>query len=77
MLSGRGRRLSAVVPVFLVADSHNIVPLLCSTLYQRRVWGTVSLCTGTIATAIFGWLDPDRSEEGCTVSPKSIHIFPR
>ncbi|KAG2072975.1 hypothetical protein BDR04DRAFT_1073342 [Suillus decipiens] len=71
MLCGRGRRLSAVVPVFLVADSHNIVPLLCSTLYQRRVWGipqpVVGLCcssTGTIATAIFGWLDPDQSEEG-------------
>ncbi|KAG2358634.1 hypothetical protein BDR07DRAFT_1489232 [Suillus spraguei] len=51
MLSGRGRRLSAVVP--------------------RRVWGirqpVVGLCcssTGTIATAIFGWLDPDQSEEG-------------
>ncbi|KAG2355005.1 hypothetical protein BDR07DRAFT_1464761 [Suillus spraguei] len=71
MLSGRGRRLSAVVPVLLVADSHNIVPLICSTLYQRRVWGirqpVVGLCcssTGTIATAIFGWLDPDQSEEG-------------
>ncbi|KAG2363055.1 hypothetical protein BDR07DRAFT_1405521, partial [Suillus spraguei] len=71
MLSGRGRRLSAVVPVLLVADSHNIVPLMCSTLYQRRVWGirqpVVGLCcssTGTIATAIFGWLDPDQSEEG-------------
>ncbi|KAG2351954.1 hypothetical protein BDR07DRAFT_1499783 [Suillus spraguei] len=70
MLSGRGRRLSAVVPVLLVADSHNIVPLICSTLYQRRVWGirqpVVGLCcssTGTIATAIFGWLDPDQSEE--------------
>ncbi|KAG2366678.1 hypothetical protein BDR07DRAFT_442141 [Suillus spraguei] len=71
MLSGRGRRLSAVVPVLLVADSHNIVPLMCSTLYQRRVWGicqpVVGLCcssTGTIAMAIFGWLDPDQSEEG-------------
>ncbi|KAG2358622.1 hypothetical protein BDR07DRAFT_1611788 [Suillus spraguei] len=71
MLSGRGRRLSAVVPVLLVADSYNIVPLMCSTLYQRRVWGirqpVVGLCcssTGTIATAIFGWLDPDQSEEG-------------
>ncbi|KAG2358618.1 hypothetical protein BDR07DRAFT_1611785 [Suillus spraguei] len=71
MLSGRGRRLSAVVPVLLVADSYNIVPLICSTLYQRRVWGirqpVVGLCcssTGTIATAIFGWLDPDQLEEG-------------
>ncbi|KAG2072970.1 hypothetical protein BDR04DRAFT_1152855 [Suillus decipiens] len=71
MLSGRGRRLSAVLPVLLVADSHNIVPLICSTLYQRHVWGirqpVVGLCcssTGTIATTIFGWLDPDQSEEG-------------
>jgi len=38
-----------------------IVPLLCSTLYQRRVWGirepVVSLCcsdAGTTATAMFG-----------------------
>ncbi|KAG0703490.1 hypothetical protein DFH29DRAFT_998484 [Suillus ampliporus] len=39
MLSGRGRCLSAVVPVLLVADACNIVPLLCSALYQRHVWG--------------------------------------
>ncbi|KAG1860404.1 hypothetical protein F4604DRAFT_1957815 [Suillus subluteus] len=71
MLPGRGRRLSVVVPVLLVADSRNIVPLLCSALYQRHVWGirqpVVGLCcssTGTIATAIFGWLDSDQSEEG-------------
>ncbi|KAG1777322.1 hypothetical protein EV702DRAFT_969844 [Suillus placidus] len=72
MLPGRGRRLSAVVPVLLVADSRNIVPLLCSALYQRHVWGirqpVVGLCcssTGTTAMAIFGWLDSDQSEEGC------------
>ncbi|KAG2070359.1 hypothetical protein BDR04DRAFT_1118400 [Suillus decipiens] len=71
MLPGRGRRLSAVVPVLLVADSRNIVPLLCSTLYQRHVWRirqpVVGLCcssSGTIAKAIFGWLDSDQSEEG-------------
>ncbi|KAG1717685.1 hypothetical protein EDB19DRAFT_1179074 [Suillus lakei] len=71
ILPGRGRCLSAVVPVLLVADSHNIIPLLCSTLYQRRVWGihqpVVGLCcssTGTTATAIFGWLDSDQSQEG-------------
>ncbi|KAG1855963.1 hypothetical protein F4604DRAFT_1590554 [Suillus subluteus] len=71
MLPGRGRRLSAVVPVLLVADSRNIVPLLCSALYQRHVWEirqpVVGLCcssTGTIVTAIFGWLDSDQSEEG-------------
>ncbi|KIK37732.1 hypothetical protein CY34DRAFT_444008 [Suillus luteus UH-Slu-Lm8-n1] len=61
MLPGRGRRLSTVVPVLLVANPHNIIPLLCSALYQRHVWGirqpVVGLCcssTGTIATAIFG-----------------------
>ncbi|KAG2756650.1 hypothetical protein P692DRAFT_20868302 [Suillus brevipes Sb2] len=71
MLPGRGRRLSVVVPVLLVADPHNIIPLLCSALYQRHVWGihqpVVGLCcssTGTIATAIFGWLESDQSEEG-------------
>ncbi|KIK42212.1 hypothetical protein CY34DRAFT_158399 [Suillus luteus UH-Slu-Lm8-n1] len=71
MLPGRGRRLSAVVPVLLVADPHNIIPLLCSALYQRYVWGirqpVVGLCcssTGTIATTIFGWLEFDQSEEG-------------
>jgi hypothetical protein len=81
MLRGRGRRLCAVLPVLLVADSCNIVPLLCSTLYQRHVWGirqpVVGLCcssTGTIATAIFGWLDSDQSEEGHMASPKSLHI---
>ncbi|OJA12707.1 hypothetical protein AZE42_02878 [Rhizopogon vesiculosus] len=72
MLPGRGRWHYAVLPVLLVADAPNIVPLLCSTLYQRRVWGVrepvVGLCcsnTGTTATAIFGWLDPGQSEEGC------------
>ncbi|KAG2110471.1 hypothetical protein BD769DRAFT_1495592 [Suillus cothurnatus] len=54
-----------------VADSHNIVPLLCSALYQRYVWGihqpVVGLCcfsTVTISMAIFGWLNSDQSEEG-------------
>jgi hypothetical protein len=81
MLPGRGRRLAAVVPVLLVADPHNIIPLLCSALYQRHVWGirqpVVGLCcssTGTIATAIFGWLESDQSEEGRMVSPKSLHF---
>ncbi|OAX38629.1 hypothetical protein K503DRAFT_717925 [Rhizopogon vinicolor AM-OR11-026] len=71
ILPGRGRWHYAVLPVLLVADSQNIVPLLCTTLYQRRVWGVrepvVGLCcsnTGTTATAIFGWLDSHQSEEG-------------
>jgi hypothetical protein len=82
MLRDRGRRLCAVVPVLLVADSRNIIPLLCSALYQRHVWGirqpVVGLCcsgTSTIATAIFGWLDSDQSEEGRMASPKSMHVF--
>jgi hypothetical protein len=82
MLPGRGGCLSAVVPVLLVADSHNIVLLLCSAPYQRHVWGihqpVVGLCcssTGTTATAIFGWLNSDQSEEGCMVSPKSMGVF--
>ncbi|KAG2110468.1 hypothetical protein BD769DRAFT_1495588 [Suillus cothurnatus] len=69
------RRLSAVVPILLVADSHNIVPLLCSALYQRYVWGihqpVVGLCcfsTVTISMAIFGWLNSDQSEEGRMIS---------
>ena len=72
MMLGRGKWNHVVLPVLLVADAHNIVPLLCSTLYQRLVWGirepVVGLCcsnAGTTATAMFGWLE---SEEGCKVS---------
>jgi hypothetical protein len=81
MLTGRGRHLSAVVLVLLVlvADPNNIIPLLCSALYQRHLWNirqpVVGLCcssTGTIATAIFGWLESDQSEEDRLVSPKSL-----
>jgi len=84
MFPGRGKWHYAVLPVLLVADSRNIVPLLCSTLYQRRVWGilepVVGLCcsnTGTTATAIFGWLESDQSGEGRMVGQTSIHNFPR
>ncbi|KAG1741780.1 uncharacterized protein EDB91DRAFT_1279845 [Suillus paluster] len=53
MLPGRGRCLSAVVPVLLVADARNIVPLLSSALYQRHVWGilqpVVGLCCSSTA----------------------------
>lgn len=66
MLSGRGRHLSAVIPVLLVADSRNIIPLLRSTLYQRHLWGIrqpkVGLCcssTSTIATATLARLNFD------------------
>lgn len=82
MLRIRGKRICAVVPVLLVADPHNIVPLVCSALYQRRVWGIHQpvvglICskTGTTAAAIFGWLESNQSEEGRMVSAKLIHFF--
>ena len=82
LLPGRGRCLGAVLPVLLVADACNIVPLICSTLYQRHVWEirqpVVGLCcssSGTIATAIFGWLDFDDSEEDHMASSQLIHVF--
>ena len=83
MLPGQGRWNYAILPVLLIADSRNIVPLLCSTLYQRHVWGirepVVGMCcsnTGTIATTIFGWLDYDQSGEGCMVGQTIILDLP-
>jgi len=74
MLPGRWKWHFAVLPVLMVADAHNIVPLLCSVLYQRRVWGVcepvVGLCcsnVGTTATIIFGWLDSNWSEDSFMV----------
>jgi len=82
MLPGRWKWHYAVLPALLVADACNIVPLLCSALYQRRVWGicepVVGLCcsnTGTVVTAIFGWLDSDQSD-GRMVTLISIYDFP-
>ncbi|KAH7923386.1 hypothetical protein BV22DRAFT_1093046 [Leucogyrophana mollusca] len=64
ILPGRGRRFCAVLPVLLVADSDTIVPLIRSTLYQRRVWGIQEpvvgievLNGGTAVKVVFGWLD--------------------
>jgi hypothetical protein len=83
MLPGRGRWHYAILPVLLVADTRNIMPLLCSTLYQRHVWGirepVVGVCcsnTGTIATTIFGWIDYDQSEEGCMVGQAIVLDLP-
>lgn len=56
----------AVLPVLPVADAQNIVPLISSVLYQRRVWGinlpVVGLCLSrydTVARIYVGWLDPE------------------
>jgi hypothetical protein len=82
MFPGRGKWYHAVLPVLLVADARNIVPLVCSALYQRCVWGVrepvVGLCcsnTGKTATAVFGWFDPDQLDECCMVSQISTHYF--
>ncbi|KAH7923387.1 hypothetical protein BV22DRAFT_1093049 [Leucogyrophana mollusca] len=70
MLPGRGRRFCAVLPVLLVADSDTIVPLIRSTLYQRRVWGIQEpvvgvevLNGGTAVKVVFGWLDSSHHEK--------------
>jgi len=62
----RGNWISyAALPIISVADRHNIIPLMVSVLYQRRVWGidlpvigiTLSK-TGTIVQVLMGWLEP-------------------
>jgi hypothetical protein len=69
MLPGHGRRFYAIAPLLCVADEENIISLLSSVLYQRRVWGinepvvgVVFSSTGTIGRVVLGWLDLD-----CTV----------
>ncbi|RDB29891.1 hypothetical protein Hypma_014044 [Hypsizygus marmoreus] len=69
LLPGRGRRLWCAIPVFAVAKSDGISPLLSSILYQRFVWGidlpavgiTISE-SGDIARVILAWLDSDVNE---------------
>ncbi|KAH7905544.1 hypothetical protein BJ138DRAFT_1228738 [Hygrophoropsis aurantiaca] len=64
LLGGRGRHLSAALPVFVVADPTNITPLMCSVLYQRHTWGIrepavgiILANTATIGQIVLGWLD--------------------
>ncbi|CCM05139.1 uncharacterized protein FIBRA_07347 [Fibroporia radiculosa] len=64
LLPGHGRRFSAVIPAFVVADSENIVPLMCSMLYQQHVLGirepavgVVLENSGVIGQVVLGWLD--------------------
>jgi hypothetical protein len=66
MLPGHGRRFYAVLPLLCVADEENIISLLSSALYQRRVWGikepvvgVVFSRIGTIGRVVLGWLDPE------------------
>ncbi|KAK0221438.1 hypothetical protein IW262DRAFT_1373817 [Armillaria fumosa] len=65
VLPGRGRRVNAVLPVICIADKENIVPLVASVAYQRRVWGIEDPVVGVIlakdgfsAQVVLGWTDP-------------------
>ncbi|EGO03284.1 hypothetical protein SERLA73DRAFT_69183, partial [Serpula lacrymans var. lacrymans S7.3] len=71
LLPTRGRHLSAVLPIIAVADEYNIIPLMSSMLYQRRVWhidqpviGIIFQGTGTVGQVLFGWLDHDSGTSG-------------
>ena len=55
-----------VLPVLCVADNDNILPLVTSTLYQRRILGMMNLVIGFMISAhgstaqlILGWLEDD------------------
>ena len=83
ILSGRGRRFCAVLPVICVADSDNIVSLLTSVLYQRRVWsidqpaiGIVFSKTGVVARVFLGWLDPESNDRSNLVRAYCVHCTP-
>ncbi len=65
VLPGRGRRTNAVLPIICIADRVNIVPLIASVAYQRRVWGIEDPVVGVIlakdgfsAQVVLGWTDP-------------------
>ncbi|KAK0209720.1 hypothetical protein IW262DRAFT_1416027 [Armillaria fumosa] len=65
VLPGGGRRTNAVLPVICIADKENIVPLVASVAYQRRVWGIEDPVVGVIlardgfsAQVVLGWTDP-------------------
>jgi hypothetical protein len=64
VLPGHGRRYCAILPLLCVADEENVIALLSSVLYQRRVWGidepavgVVFSKTGTVGRVVLGWLD--------------------
>jgi hypothetical protein len=82
LLSGCGQHFYAVLPVICVADPDNIIPLLASVLYQRRVWninepavGIVCSNTGTSCRVILGWLDQDSSCEDKMVNLTLISVI--
>ncbi|KAK0487846.1 hypothetical protein IW261DRAFT_1450324 [Armillaria novae-zelandiae] len=65
VLPGRGHRTNAVLPIICIADTENIVPLVASVAYQRRVWGIEDPVVGVIlakdgfsAQVVLGWTDP-------------------
>jgi hypothetical protein len=83
ILPGRGRRFCAVLPVICVADSDNIISLLTSVLYQRRVWsidqpaiGIVISKTGVVARVFLGWLDPESYDRSNLVRTHCVRCTP-
>ncbi|KAG7440399.1 uncharacterized protein BT62DRAFT_938077 [Guyanagaster necrorhizus] len=65
VLLGKGRRMDAVLPVICIADRENIMALIASVAYQRRVWGIEEPIVGVILTkdgfsaqVILGWTNP-------------------
>jgi hypothetical protein len=82
VLPGSGKRSCAVLPAICVADSDNIIPLLTSVLYQRRVWGIAEPAvgmlfaeSGTIGRVILGWLDSDSSDALDLVCANTLLCF--
>lgn len=73
----------AVLPVLPVADADNIIPLVSSVLYQRRVWGVnlpvVGVCLSrhdTTARIYVGWMDPDALTSAGLVCPSCVLSMP-
>ncbi|KAJ6580198.1 hypothetical protein B0H10DRAFT_2099203 [Mycena sp. CBHHK59/15] len=65
VLPGRGRHLDAFLPILCIADSDNIVPLMCSVACQRYVWGISDPVVGflfsetrAVVRLVVAWIDP-------------------
>ncbi|KAH9933541.1 hypothetical protein B0H21DRAFT_813624 [Amylocystis lapponica] len=68
---------TCIVPIFCVARPENIVQLMTSTLYQRRVLkikepvvGLTFRKSGSLCKFLYGWLDDD--EHGDAITPHIV-----
>lgn len=82
IVSGSVRSI-AVIPVLPAADPENIIALLSSVLYQRRVWGVdlpvvgISLTKDdTIVRVYVGWLDGHALNSVGLVRQFCVYSFP-